>query len=100
MSDINHSHPLVMQITDLQAVLTNTNRLVKPQSSCIDECGNFVRAGLVYNNKSQFNLVPSDLVDAVFAAHAEQQDAGERRKVQLRLHRYAQCTLSNMLQGV
>jgi len=66
-----------MQITELQTILTNTNNK------------------LIHMVKSQFNLIPDDLVDAVFASHEAQQDAGERAGVQRNLVRYTQCAISN-----
>ena len=81
MKAINHSHPLVMQITELQSILTNHNQLI-------------------HMVKSQFTHVPDDIVDAVFDAHEHKHDACERAGVQANLVRYATCTINNIKEAI
>ena len=76
----DHSHPLFTELAQLQAVLTNTNRMVQAR-------------------KGQFNLIPDNLVDAVNAVHTLLDGDEDKVRVQKNLVRYAECTLNDMVHG-
>ena len=79
--DLNHSHPLINEISQLQAVLVAENKRVH----CV---------------RSSFKLIAEDIVNMVFDAYEQGLDAGERARVQGNLVRYAQCSINNIKEGI